>query len=231
MTLRAPNLSHTLNKCLLLLLLFLQATGERSLLDSSRAGLGFRRAALWQLLPIPPTLELPSPSPIKCCFLSPRELGVSYVLCKIKKDLGESKQNQKSPGRIAVQVAHWLSAELGCSNLNPERERGRGQGRGASPFPPGRGLRLRPAALPIHPQSRSQTEPKVPRARSLAHVSPWGERQLPHLPVSHVLGGLGLVASSLWTSVFLKRELNSISPRSLQVPPRTLPAVTCFSQI
>lgn len=162
---------------MLLLLLFLQATGERSLLDSSRAGLGFRRAALWQLLPIPPTLELPSPSPIKCCFLSPRELAVSYVLCKIKKDLGESKQNQKSPGRIAVQVAHWLSAELGCSNLNPERERGRGQGRGASPFPPGRGLRLRPAALPIHP--RSQTEPKVPRARSLAPRLPLGREAAP----------------------------------------------------
>lgn len=108
-------------------------------------------------------------------------------------------QNQKRPGRIAAQVARWLSAEWGAAP-SLERERVRGRDRGASPFPPGRGLRLRPAALPIHP--RSQTEPEVPRARGLAHVSPWGERQLPHLPVSHVLGGLGLAASGLWTSVF-----------------------------
>lgn len=173
-------------------------------------------------LAAPPNSSYPGASqPLTNQMLLSEPQGAGCVLCAL--------QNQKSPGRIAVQVAHWLSAELGCSNLNPEWERGRGQGRGASPFPPGRGLRLRPAALPIHPQSRSQTEPKVPRARSLAHVSPWGERQLPHLPVSHALGGLGLVASSLWTSVFLKRGLNSISPRSLQVPPRTLPAVTCLS--
>lgn len=185
-------------------------------------------------LAAPPNSSYPGASqPLTNQMLLSEPQGAGCVLCAL--------QNQKRPGQIkAKSKKSWANRSpggplaergTGCSNLNPERERGRGQGRGASPFPPGRGLRLRPAALPIHPQSRSQTEPKVPRARSLAHVSPWGERQLPHLPVSHVLGGLGLVASSLWTSVFLKRGLNSISPRSLQVPPRTLPAVTCFSQI
>lgn len=223
-TLTAPILSHTFNKCLLLLLLFRQEAEEgaseflRGGPPSSprrKTGWGGSRIPAARLEPprtprLPSggssrfliSQEIPNQARTRCCFQSPRQLGVSSLLCKI----GEQKKKKEKPGRIC-----WLRCG---TRLRTGRQRSRVRSRVRHHAESGaRGTEAETQAPPLPRQLRASANPRCspgpgptepyrprgprrPHPGPLAHSSP--REAAPNLAVGHMLSGLGQVASSLW---------------------------------
>lgn len=203
-TLRAPILSHTFNKCLLFLL-FLQAAdkggfwipprrpsqftpeGNRrgrgsgcSLAAGAARTPGLPAGSSSRLLISP---ELPNRARIKCCFQSSRELGVSSVLCKIgrkKTERGKSPGpgNQLAARGTRLRTRRWGGGKAGCS-----AERGAGKRRRPRhrrlPFPAGERPPPSSGAVPLALQPLRPATRPAPPAAQLNQRGPRGSMRRP----------------------------------------------------